>query len=105
MQNLDEFPSELKHSISAIIDFNSAFATMWMKDNARWTDDTGAARSGLTAIPNHFNTYEEILMAYSVHYGIWLEVANNRKYEILQSAMRIIGNKVMQDLTLLLGRI
>lgn len=103
-QNLDELPDKVKHHVSIIIDFNAAFATIWMKDNAPWTDDTGAARSGLIAIANHFASSEEILMSYSVHYGIWLEIANNRRYEILQSAMRVIGHKVMQDLEALLDR-
>lgn len=96
--NLDRLSEEARRKISAIVNYEAAYAVGWMKENAPWTDDTGAARSGLNAIHFSFGNKDEILLAYSVHYGIWLEIANNRKYEILQSAMRVIGDKLMKDL-------
>jgi hypothetical protein len=33
-----------------------------------------------------------------VTYAIWLNTKNNRKDEILQSAQRVIGNKIMADM-------
>lgn len=75
-----------------------------MRTDAPWSDDTGAARGGLTAIPSHSRSQHEILLAYSVYYGIWLEVANSGKYQILIPMLRIIGEKVMRDLEHMLDR-
>jgi hypothetical protein len=44
-------------------------------------------------------------MAYSVTYGIWLEVAHDRKYAIITPMMRIAGAALMQDLQHLLDRL
>ena len=37
-------------------------------------------------------------MMYSVDYGIWLEIANNRKYAVIGPMMRIAGDALMKDL-------
>ena len=39
--------------------------------------------------------YEEIYMAYSVTYGIWLETANDRQYAIITPMMRIAGEALI----------
>lgn len=102
--NLRNFDDRLRRNVSAVVDYEAAYATTWLKHNARWTDRTGAARSGLMALPNHGKTYEEIIMRYSVYYGIWLEVAHDRKYAVITPAIRIIGAKLMQDLQHLIDR-
>jgi hypothetical protein len=99
------FGNKLNRAVDAVVDYDAAYATNYIKTNAPWTDDTGAARSGLMAIPNHNQTVQEIIMAYSVTYGIWLEIANSGKYAIITPAMRIVGNKVMSDLKNLIDRI
>lgn len=102
--NLRDFDDNYRRNIRSVVDYEAAYATGWMKEHAPWTDDTGAARSGLTATPLHARTFSEILLAYSVNYGIWLEVANDRKYAIITPAIRIIGNKLMHDLQHLIDR-
>ncbi len=87
-------------AIKQVIDYNAAYAEGWMKKNAPWTDRTGAARSGLMAIPGD----NELLLAYSVWYGIWLEIANNGRYQILIPAMRVIGQKIVDDIAKIVYR-
>lgn len=43
-------------------------------------------------------------MAYSVTYGIWLEVAHDRQYAIITPMMRIAGAALMKDMQGLLDR-
>jgi hypothetical protein len=97
-KNLKEFDEKFDKTVNAIFDMNAAWGEAWMKLNAPWTDDTGAARSGLTAIATSMGKVHEILLAYSVSYGIWLEVANSGKFQILGPAQRVISQKIMQDL-------
>lgn len=101
--NVLNYPNKINNGISAVIDYNAAYTTGWLKQNAPWHDNTGAARSGLVALPFNDKSRHEILMAYSVYYGIWLEVAHSGRWAIITPAMRIIGEKVMRDLQLFLS--
>lgn len=98
------FKRDFRHAVSATVDRHALETTTWLKTNARWTDRTGAARSGLQAIPHHAQTYEEILMTYSVDYGIWLEIAHDRKYAIITPGMRIMGESLMRNFDRLIDR-
>lgn len=102
--NIKTFGKDLRRNISAVVDYNAAFAQAWLRSRAKWTDRTGAARSGLFAISIEDRNNFEIFMAYSVNYGIWLEVANNRKYAIITPAIRVIGDKLIKDMQGLIDR-
>lgn len=95
---IGSFNRNLDRAVGAVVDYNAAYAMGWLRLNAPWTDNTGAARSGLMAFPNHTSRAHEIFMAYSVTYGIWLEIANNGRYAVIEPAMRIVGAKLMRDL-------
>ena len=84
---------DVDKKIDIIIDYNAAWGTSWMKINAPWTDDTGAARASLTATPGH----REITVSHGVHYGIWLEVANSGRFQILAPAIRAISRNVLKS--------
>lgn len=102
--NVKKFPEELRRNVAAVVDYRAAYTQGYLRATAKWTDRTGAARSGLFAIPLSYGNTYEIFMAYSVNYGIWLEVANNRKYAVITPAVRIIGNMLMRDLENLIER-
>lgn len=97
-KNVKSFSDRLNRNVAATMDYNAGYATRWLKTNAPWTDDTSAARTGLVALPFSIGTTHELLMAYSVSYGIWLEVANSGKYAVITPAMRIVGAKIMNDM-------
>lgn len=102
------FDRDLQRQISAVVDYEAAYATGYLKTHAPWTDRTGAARAGLLAVPHHHGKAEhDIIMSYSVYYGIWLEVANSGKYAVIGPALFVIGQKLMADLSHLVdvGRI
>lgn len=97
-RNLKNFNENLKRNLAIVTDRRAAITEGELKQRAPWTDDTGAARSGLMAIPHHGPGFIEIYMTYSVDYGIWLEIANNRKYAVIGPMMRIAGDNLMKDL-------
>jgi hypothetical protein len=103
-RNIRNFSGNLDRNVSALMDYNAGYTTGWLKQNAPWHDNTGAARSGLVALPFHHGSTHELLMAYSVTYGIWLEVAHSGQWAIITPAMRIIGEKIMRDMQMLLDR-
>lgn len=103
-KNITTFNSRLNRNVAALMDYNAAYTTGWLKQNAPWHDNTGAARSGLVTLPFSEGNKHELLMAYSVYYGIWLEVAHSGQWAIITPAMRIVGAKVMSDLQMLIDR-
>lgn len=103
--NVRNFDRDLERKIDATMDYDAAWATAQLKIRAPWTDRTGAARTGLIAVANKLGPgAHELLMSYSVYYGIWLEVANSGKYAVIGPFMPIIGRKIMHDLDHIIDR-
>lgn len=101
-QNVNSLHNQINRNMAMTMQYNSAYAVGWLKQNAPWHDNTGAARTGLTALATSLNEKHELLMAYSVYYGIWLEVAHSGRWAIITPGMRIIGEKVMRDMEFLI---
>lgn len=97
-RNTRQFRRSFDRSVGEVFDANAAYGTAWMKANAAWSDDTGAARAALAAIPSHRGTTHELLLTHGVHYGVWLETAHNRRDEVIAPAQRHIGDKIIGDL-------
>lgn len=53
------------------------------KQNAPWTDRTGNARQGLATKVIHSADGVDIILHHSVEYGIYLEVCNGGRYQII----------------------
>lgn len=94
---LSGFDRRFNNLVSAIFEYESTYATSWMKTNAPWSDRTGAARASLIATANNSGSRHELLLAHGVSYGIWLEIAHNRRYQILASAQRHMAQKIVND--------
>lgn len=104
-RRVGRFRGELHREVSREFDREAAWATGYLKATAPWTDDTGAARAGLLAVANDLGRGgHELVMSYSVHYGIYLETMESGRYAVIAPAMRIIGAKVLSDLTGLIDR-
>jgi len=70
---------------------------LYAQMNAPWTDQTGAARAGLTA-----SVYEEfgevvLELAHSVDYGIWLETIQGGKFAIIMPTLEALGPRIIRD--------
>ena len=80
-------------ALEALSNVTAANAVNYAKTNKRWVDRTGNARAGL-----HGGSYWEsstVLKAYVAHgmeYGIFLELANSRKYAILEESIQKFQN-------------
>lgn len=100
---LRELPPRLDNLIDVVIDRNAVQATQDLKQNAPWHDDTGLARASIAAVSFHqptgeFSRRHTIIMAHGVHYGIWLEIANSGKYQVIMPTVRSTSHNVMGDM-------
>lgn len=96
----------LDRGVAGVVRQRAYIAEGWMKENAPWTDRTGNARSGLSAVTEHVRKVSHSIdLFYRVHYGIWLEVRFAGKYSIIIPALTDQGPKLMRTLSKLLDRL
>jgi hypothetical protein len=75
-----------------------------MKENRPWTDRTGAARNRLRGTASTVKNGYEIKLAHGVDYGIWLELANEKRYAIIEPTIRLESPQVIKGFEKLLER-
>lgn len=77
----------------------------WAKQNAPWTDRTGQARQRLTGQAYWEDSNIVVAaIAHQVDYGIWLELAHQRKYAILERALEEHRGEIEDAVKTLLKR-
>lgn len=77
----------------------------WAKQNAPWTDRTGQARQRLTGQAYWENANIVVAaIAHQVDYGIWLELAHQRKYAILEKTLEEHKGEIEEAVKKLLER-
>jgi hypothetical protein len=75
-------------------------AEIWMKVNAPWQDQTGAARAGLhTQVLESPGVLAEIVFSHdpNLEYTVWLEVARGGSLGIISRAIDVYGQIFMRD--------
>ena len=91
---LDTVNERVEIALEIAFEHLAAQAEARMRATARWTDRTGAARGSLTATPELIGRAMRLRLAHGVPYGIWLEVANDGRYAIIQPTQRWIATQV-----------
>ena len=69
----------------------------YAKANAPWTDQTGAARNGLTASVDEEGGEIVITLEHSVDYGIWLETIQDGAFAIIMPTLEALGPRIIKD--------
>ena len=93
-----DFPEKVDRAIKATMDYTGIESTGRMKQNAPWTDRTTAARNGLHTVNNFASPRYELILSHTVPYGIWLEIANSGRYQIIMPTVRSQGHILMERL-------
>lgn len=104
-RNIRGLERKVDSSVRMIVEINASRGEAYMKTNAPWTDQTGAARSGLHTVTDHSPSKHSILFSHTMEYGIWLEVKNSGEYEIIMPSVRETGRQLMGDLNNLFRRL
>lgn len=77
----------------------------YAKEHRPWTDRTGDARKRLTGYVTEIPNGYRINLAHGVNYGIWLELAMEKRFAILEPTVRLRGPEVLRGLQGLLDRL
>ena len=75
------------------------------RQNARWTDRTGQARQRLTGTCLTAANGYRLELSHGVDYGIWLELANEKRYAIIPETINSTGGEIMSGFNNLLNRL
>ena len=74
------------------------------KKNRPWTDRTGMARKSLNATTEKRNNGIRITLAHGVDYGLWLELAHEKRFAIVKPTIELHGNEVLKGYADLLNK-
>lgn len=74
------------------------------KQRAPWTDRTGQARQRLTAFVTELNPgICVITVAHGVDYGIWLELAHEKRFATIMPTIQRDSPEIMRGFKVLIG--
>lgn len=88
---LNQMGPKIKRAMVASGGLAATQAESFMKSEAPWTDQTGAARNGLKAQLVVSTNKVALVMYHSVPYGVFLEVRWGGKYGVIPAAMAAVG--------------
>lgn len=74
------------------------------KSQARWTDRTGHARQRLIGYVTDEFEGVRLNLAHGVDYGLWLEVANEKRFAIVEPIVRLSAPFILESYTNLLEK-
>lgn len=77
----------------------------YARDRAPWTDRTGQARQRLTGTALTMANGYKLRLSHGVSYGIWLELAHEKRFAIIQPTILANTNVIMEGFQGLLGRL
>lgn len=76
----------------------------YAKQNAPWTDRTTMARKSLRGDAEKTDSGVRISLAHGVDYGLWLELAKEKKYAIVMPTIQTKGKEVLDGYAQLLEK-
>lgn len=103
--NMSELSSKTETALMMYAETKSTQLKSYMQNNRPWTDRTGQAKRMLNAETEKVTQGARIKLSHGVDYGIWLELANEKKYAIIEPTIRIKGPEVMNGLNNLFDKI
>lgn len=75
------------------------------KSNAPWTDRTGIARKSLTGyVEDNWTNKIRICLSHGVYYGIYLELAHEKRFAIIDPTIRLVSPEILRGYERLLER-
>lgn len=103
-EGLERLSSKSDIAVEAYLNTAERKLENYAKQNAPWTDRSGRARLGLNSYTEKTPFGYRLIIAHGVDYGIWLELAHEKKYAILNKTIQQNTNDIMKGFTKLIER-
>ena len=119
MAQVNGFQFDMSGLTNGLMDFEDKFlqATLmyanteaskleaYMKENRKWTDRSGSARQRLKGTVYNMAPVVRIELSHGVDYGIWLELAHEKRFAIVEPTIRLKGPEVIEGFKDLMDKI
>lgn len=105
-KGLEEFSEKVGAACLILCSTRAQKIESSMKINRRWTDRTGYAKQRLSArVSRPEANIIRITCSQGVDYGIWLELAHNKKYAIIAPTIQKEGPMLMAEMNYFMSQI
>ena len=104
-KGLSKLESKTDLAVRSFADTNAKKMEAYAKTNARWTNRTGTARNTLQGYVTPLANGYRMNIAHGVNYGVWLELAHEKKYAILPDTVNYAQSQIAPAFTRLLERL
>lgn len=105
-KNMEKFSLKLGAAVLMYANTKAVQLEASMKRNRPWTDRTGAAKATLrTVVTQPDQNTIRITLAHGVSYGIWLELAHEKKWAIVNPTLEKEAPNVVDGLQDLMSKI
>ena len=91
LAGLTETESKAEAAIKKFAESGANKLEAYAKENARWQNRTGDARRRLKGSTEQVKNGYRLSLAHGVDYGIWLELAMERRYAIIEETIQKVG--------------
>lgn len=102
---LINLPDKMKKVVLMFSETAAIELSAYMKINRPWTDRTGMAKATLNVKCYAEQEGVRMVLAHGVDYGIWLELAHQRRYAIVEPTLRVKGPDVLKNFTGLMEKL
>lgn len=103
--NLKALPPKVNAAVGMYAKTASKTLENYAKQNAPWTDRTGHARQRLTGDATEVERGWQIELSQGVDYGIFLELAHEKRFAILQPTILAKSSEVLHGFTHLMDKL
>lgn len=105
-KGLDRMSMKIGTAVLMYANTKAAEIQSKMKVNRPWTDRTGMAKATLTTVVSQPEPATiRVTLAHGVDYGVWLELAHEKNYAIIQPTIKEEGPKFVKDLNGIMNKI
>ena len=104
-RNLKVFDKKMDAAIMMYLQDRASDLQSYAQSHAPWTDRTTMARQRLKADVKRVRNGYKIELAHGVDYGVWLELAHDKKYAIVKPTIELKSEEVVEGLTELFKRL
>lgn len=91
VSGLANFESSTDKAVRVYAEQGALQLQNFARENRRWTDRTGHARQRLHGYVGSIPEGYRITLAHGVDYGLWLELANEKRFAIIPQAIAYVG--------------
>lgn len=103
-RGVSQMTSRLHSALFAVGQNYAQQVQSYARSNAPWNDQTGNARNGLFGDASRVGESHVITLYHTMPYGVWLEIRNSGRYEIINPTIQLFGPRVMAHVRGLIGR-